>query len=660
MNTIRFKLNPVCAALLGSVALLSACGGGGSGSGSGTPPTTRVIDGAIRNAIVCLDKNSNGACDADEPSARSGADGSANLEIAPEDEGKFPMLALVGTDAVDADSGAVTTPYAMRTPADHPEVISPLTTLVATQMALTGQSSVDAAAALQDAMGLALPMFADFLKGTDALSKSSAAIARMLVLTTQGSPTAASLANSVGQSDSSGATISAADIELAVNTQLMNLLPMIAAAATDATVTGAADTAAREAVLGAAAQEVLGRVSELTPEALKVVVGNAKMADPSTAPTSGIGGASLDWFTYSGANDWEFRYFSSTVAQDTPDANGLTRYVDNRKRSVAGVVQVWGDPGYTRLDNYFDGSAWSVCPAAFENTQTVRDAQGRNTSLYCGVYRSAATRSVRDISGLKMADIVAEIRAYPLTTGRGAYANWGPDPSLLGTAVFPANSKLSYQTNTQISNPDAYATDPVVLYVDAVANGGTPTYDSSGVASLACGLITAANSPSYLTAATSLEDLAARYGGRPCVYPANASAGPRHEWWGNSTIGIGIVPGPVSTNPYYQSDRALRIGFGSGTSVTYYSCALRASDGSPRNCDVIGSGSYSIEPLGDARVMRFAGVPVAAAPLTYDRSFVERGGQVYFGHRDKLRVDNAVRPNAEAMDALFGQLGLTR
>ena len=72
------------------------------------------------------------------------------------------------------------------------------------------------------------------------------------------------------------------------------------------------------------------------------------------------------------------------------------------------------------------------------------------------------------------------------------------------------------------------------------------------------------------------------------------------------------------------------------------------------------TGRYSIEPVGDACVMRFAGVPAEAAALTYTRIFVERGGNVYYGYRDKLRVDNAVRLNAQGMDALFAPLGQSR
>ena len=116
----------------------------------------------------------------------------------------------------------------------------------------------------------------------------------------------------------------------------------------------------------------------------------------------------------------------------------------------------------------------------------------------------------------------------------------------------------------------------------------------------------------------------------------------------------------MPANSYYQSNRVIRAGFGSGNAVAFYNCALRASDGSSRNCDPAGAGTWRIDTVGDARVMRFTGVPAAATSLTYNRQFVERGGKVFYGFRDKLRVDNAVRLNAESIDALLAQLSLSR
>ena len=180
------------------------------------------------------------------------------------------------------------------------------------------------------------------------------------------------------------------------------------------------------------------------------------------------------------------------------------------------------------------------------------------------------------------------------------------------------------------------------------------------VASVACGNVTAANAVSLYNEITALEQLVAGNPGKPCIYGANANAGPRNDWWTNSTMSIGQVAIAAPANTYYRAARNIRVAFGAGSSVTYYGCAVRNSDGSTRNCDAIGSGSYSIETVGDARVMRFAGVPAAATTLTYNRIFVERGGKVYYGYHDKLRVDNAVRLNAQGMDALFAQLGLSR
>jgi trimeric autotransporter adhesin len=370
--------------------------------------------------------------------------------------------------------------------------------------------------------------------------------------------------------------------------------------------------------------------------------------------------AQVDHDEYTDAANWYYRYFSSTAAQNTPDASGLQRFVDNRKRSIASVVQVWGDPAYTRTDTYYDGSAWSVCPTSFENTNTVRDAQGRSESFYCGAYHGSSVRSVVDVAGQTMSDVVTQIRAYPLTNSAGSYPLWGPDPALLGTAVFPANSKLIYQTSTQISNPDAHVATTVGAYPAEVAAGGTPTFDANGVASVACGNVTAANAASLFQPIQTLDQLIALYPGKPCVFGPNASAGPRNDWWGNSSINVGTISGPAPASSYYQSNRAVRASFGSANSVTYHLCAMRASDGSPRNCEVAGTGTYSIETVSDARVLRLANPPLIATTLTYTRSFVERGGKVYFGFRDKLKVDHAVRLNADGMDALLGQLGLTR
>ncbi|CAN7173853.1 hypothetical protein [Acidovorax sp. Leaf78] len=145
-------------ALGGALALtLTACGGGSSSDDTAPPapaPDTKVtltgtvvVDQAIRNAVVCLDLNSNSTCDASEPaSARTGADGAYTLTydtaqvsttqvaaaslIAPMVPG---ALADANTtiDAADTTEGNTAARYVLRQVPGKSGQINPLTTLVA-------------------------------------------------------------------------------------------------------------------------------------------------------------------------------------------------------------------------------------------------------------------------------------------------------------------------------------------------------------------------------------------------------------------------------------------------------------------------------------------------------------------------------------------------
>lgn len=182
---------------------------------------SRVIDGPIRNALVCLDANANGACDAGEPAARSNAAGDAVLEVPTADVGKYVVLAVVGTEAVDADSGPVTVPFTMKAPADSAAVVSPLTTLVQAHAATPGSSTTQAETFVKAQTGLSGSLLADC--------------------------TAASDAGVVGQRDLSGAAITETDVRSAIAAGLLNVLPALGAAATDIVTSQSSLTAATAA-----------------------------------------------------------------------------------------------------------------------------------------------------------------------------------------------------------------------------------------------------------------------------------------------------------------------------------------------------------------------------------------------------------------------------
>ena len=134
MKTRSSKQN-IVAACAATIAL-AGCGG----SGDGTPVanssmlTVTVIDGAIEGALVCLDVNSNGMCETGEPHGTTDVSGKATFSVANADAGKFPVLAVMGPGAKDADlPGIAMLPYTMKAPKDNPTLITPLTTLVQTQ-----------------------------------------------------------------------------------------------------------------------------------------------------------------------------------------------------------------------------------------------------------------------------------------------------------------------------------------------------------------------------------------------------------------------------------------------------------------------------------------------------------------------------------------------
>lgn len=172
-------LRPLLAASLVSVAVaVVGCGGGGDSPTPAAPapaptpnpppppPTTAVnvsvIDGALRNVRVCLDVNGNGGCDSGEPAAVTDPAGAATLTVPNDLLGRHPVVAVVGTDAVDADFGPVKLAYTMTAPADKTAVVSPLTTLAQQLVQSVGLTS-DAADAQLQASGVTVSAYQNYV-----------------------------------------------------------------------------------------------------------------------------------------------------------------------------------------------------------------------------------------------------------------------------------------------------------------------------------------------------------------------------------------------------------------------------------------------------------------------------------------------------------------
>ena len=633
-----------------------------------TPVAITVVDGPIQNAIVCLDKNLNSVCDSGEPTGKTDSTGKVTLQVDPADVGKYPVLAVVGTDAIDTDrpTTPITVPFTLKTAADKPAVVSPLTTLVQSVIETTGLSSAAAETQVRAQTGINVSLFEDFTKSSSTDSATAGTVARMLVVTTQ--QQASLLSSTVGGSALDGAVIKQADLNKIILNKLLEILPALLTALTDPSVQAASTPAAKEAALLAQAT-ILITSSGLTTGSVATLVAINNQTS-STAPVAAdtvAAGASLASFTFTTASNWVSRVMSSSMAQATTDAAGNSKYVERRYSSVSNVGASWGFGGTPARgsDLHWNGSAWANCAINFENTTSGRDAKGSSTYNYCDSYETGKiNRATFDASGRKVIDVYNEIIAAGYTN-----LNISSASTVLGTSTFPTGSKLFYQTSTPLTTAIGYfpGTGNYVSQTNANVAAGKTSATSTTEACASINSGTALRS--YASTAATLDGLIAVNKGTPCVFSSFTgstdllSSGPRNEWWGQSTLSLGIL-GTASSNitpatSFYNTNTLLNVGFGSGNVANYYSCLQGNNGRGARNCNLIGSGTFDIQTLGDAKTLSFTGLPALTSALTYNRVFVERGGHVYFGYQNKPNVSLSARLNLIGLNAVASQLGIS-
>lgn len=192
-----------------AAAALVACGGGSSGSAVATNTTTTtaptlsgvVVDGLIEGADVCLDLNNNQSCDSGEPSAKTDAKGSYQLDITGLSVAQLKnahIFVTVPETAKDADDGGKTlkdagkAAFNLLAPAEAvigsdgkatgTVAVTPLTTMVSHTMLLDGSSADAAKGKVRTALGLAtsVDITANFVGKTDDTSKDLAKKAQFL------------------------------------------------------------------------------------------------------------------------------------------------------------------------------------------------------------------------------------------------------------------------------------------------------------------------------------------------------------------------------------------------------------------------------------------------------------------------------------------------
>jgi trimeric autotransporter adhesin len=652
---------------------VAGCGGGGS-DGDDAPPasnavtlTGRVADGPIQGATACYDLNDNRVCDAGEPRSTSPSDAAGNFTIAVDASvaGAHRIIVEVPASAIDADTGQpVGTAFALVAPASgsggaQSVFVSPLTTLVQQQMDATGQTRADAATFVQAQAGLTVSPLADFTAAQNTDNARAALTAKLVLQTTQ--QQAAAVAPAVGQPDLSGAPVTQADLDRAVQARVIAALPSIATVAADPALAALTGTAREQAAIAAAAQ-VVAQIA-YTPDQVRFDAGLARLPQvPAGAPSAG---ANMPALQYTDAHNWFYRANVGTEADNTPDASGRVRFYSFRTRMTpyANLPQRGVAETVARTFNpelHWNGSAWVDCRLGQRDSSTVRDAQGRSAYTACDLHEAGTSqRAEVDIAGQSLASVWTD-RLLPAAQQANLVGVWTlPDVALLGNGVFPAGSRLQLQTNTVTDSAVTYNTvdsNRVGVAPAAVAQGG-----DARTGSPACAATTTQS------LGITLELMVERNPGRPCVFgpstDANGTSLDPNEIWGNTSVSLGTLststPPPAGTGTHYTTTRLLRAAFTGGNAVTYLSCLQRTANLFTRNCTPLGTGTFAISTLGEARVMTFANLPPAAQSATTQRVFVERAGQVWFGYRVRVGlVSPSVRLNLPAANAVLEQLRL--
>ncbi|MFK7857227.1 MAG: hypothetical protein AB8B64_00290 [Granulosicoccus sp.] len=137
--------------------------------GNDTMVTGRVADGYLQGATVCVDLNNSDSCDQNEPSALTGAGGVYDLNIPAGSEDK-PIVAEIPAEAIDEDTGeAIGKPLVFVAPADQPQFISPITTLVHQELQSNPSLNIEEAEnAVKTLLGVNVQdvsLFADYVAG---------------------------------------------------------------------------------------------------------------------------------------------------------------------------------------------------------------------------------------------------------------------------------------------------------------------------------------------------------------------------------------------------------------------------------------------------------------------------------------------------------------
>nr|WP_275664499.1 DUF1566 domain-containing protein [Vibrio tubiashii] len=173
-----------------SVALIG-CGGGSEPDSKLSPSvepsasnrlTGVVMDGYLVNANVCLDKNKNSICDSGDGNiVQTDSQGKYELPVEGSTEGYRVLVEAIANKTIDLDNPnqAITKDFTLESPAMHSDVVSPMTSMIASMADLTGESFDEAARTLAADLNVSEDVLkSDYVSGSSSESQQIHMLAR--------------------------------------------------------------------------------------------------------------------------------------------------------------------------------------------------------------------------------------------------------------------------------------------------------------------------------------------------------------------------------------------------------------------------------------------------------------------------------------------------
>lgn len=370
------------------------------------------------------------------------------------------------------------------------------------------------------------------------------------------------------------------------------------------------------------------RLNKAGWDALRTALGLAEQAVPA-APAAPGEFALLRYFSYTDAQNYNWRTYTGDERLLNSDGEFVVN--ETRRQVVAGA-----DVPFVRNRTYWTGSAWLPC-ADSGPVLTAQAAAPFRSVLCQGYADERVAEQIIHLGGRLMSDVVNEMRSYNSTdAGNFSWGNWGLPPGrvpALASTRFPAGATLSVRGGRSVAVPEAIATAAADRLRIAPGPTSTAPFDSWPLA-------------------TSLDQVVANYPGSLAGTVVN----------GNTTLFVwSFTEAPA--DPAHTNRVEIRVAFdANGNKARFTRNNRLVSNGFSTNYQTLLDTTYTVEQVGDVRLLKFAAMPAGfETSHLFSRRYAERGGLVWYAFKDAVPVGQqnwTLRLNGTAWDALRTVVGI--